>query len=483
MIVGSIAILIMVLSAWMLQRDASGLTADRVVLADTPATITRPDGAPASAVVTVAHGYAGSRQMMRAFTRTLARSGMIVVSYDAAGHGRNARPMLGDLTRVEGATERLADEAVAVTRAALDRPDIDGPVAMLGHSMATDVMIRAARRVDAAAVVAVSMYSDAVTTDEPAHLLILSGATEGRLRDVALDAARLVDPDASEGTTARAEGVSRRAVAVPWVGHVGVLYAPEALGEAQTWIAGAFGLEPTGSPSLYGLWTGLLLAGTVALAWPLAGLAGGVRIMPGPLPRRTVRMAALLPIPLTLGAVWVIPDRVGGVLGFGPLAALMIVWGGTQAIILWRGGVRPTWPDWRGLSVLAGWGLLFALLLDRYGASFWPTGPRFWLLALLLPGAWLVMACDAALARRLSWPARFALRATLVVTMLACIILVPSMGVAFTVLPVMILFWLVHGMAAHWLLDRTNGAAIAANLGLWLAWAIAASTPLVAGAV
>ena len=59
-------------------------------------------------------------------------------------------------------------------------------------------------------------------------------------------------------------------------------------------------------------------------------------------------------------------------------------------------------------------------------------------------------------------------------------LLAPRLGIAFTVLPVMVLFWCVYGLAGRWVAARTGPATSGLALGLILAWAIAASTPLVA---
>ena len=508
-----LALLGMAVAVWMLERDRAGLAVERLTLAGTPVTLTRPaDAEGGLPLVVVAHGYGGSRQMMRAFARALARAGLAVASYDALGHGRSRRPMSGDLTAVEGATERLVAQAVAVARAARDRPGVAGPVALLGHSMATDVVIRAAARLNGmdgvdgadgvaavAAVVAVSMYSDAVTAQAPARLLILSGAREGRLREAALRAVRLVDPDAREGETARsgppADPVARRAQAVPLVGHVGVLYAPEALRAARDWIAPVVGVAEggvaeggtttDGRPSAYGAYVALLLAATVASAWPLAGLAGRRRPRPAPLGRGASAAAILLPVPaamgLAVGLAAAMPTGALGLMGFGPLAAALSGWGAAQLAVLWRAGLRPVLPNGRGLMLLGGWSLLFALLLDRYGAAFLPVGPRVGAMALLLPGCLAVAIADAALARRARWPWRLAGRGLLLAALLGAMLFVPELGVAFTALPVLVLFWGVYGLAGRWALHRSNGAAVGLVLGAMLAWALAASTPMVAG--
>ena len=76
----------------------------------------------------------------------------------------------------------MADAAEALPTA--------GPLAgFLGHSMATDIVIREAEiRGDVPAVVAISMYSDAVAAEAPRRVSILSGAQETRLRTVTMEA-------------------------------------------------------------------------------------------------------------------------------------------------------------------------------------------------------------------------------------------------------------------------------------------------------
>jgi len=54
-----------------------------------------------------------------------------------------------------------------------------------------------------------------------------------------------------------------------------------------------------------------------------------------------------------------------------------------------------------------------------------------------------------------------------------------SLGLSFTALPVLVLFWLIYGTATQWIVvARGRRAGVA--LGIWLAWALAASTPLFA---
>ena len=66
----------------------------------------------------IAHGFAGSRQLMQSFALSFARNGYIAVTFDFAGHGRNTRSMNGDLELIEGATKRLMGDLGKVVAAA-----------------------------------------------------------------------------------------------------------------------------------------------------------------------------------------------------------------------------------------------------------------------------------------------------------------------------------------------------------------------------
>ena len=105
-------------------HDLSVTTLD---IAGTPATIYRPlDGKPAPAVV-IAHGFAGSRELMQPFAITLARNGYVAITFDFLGHGKNPHPLRGSITEAGGATKALVDQldtivAYAPRRAGRRRP-------------------------------------------------------------------------------------------------------------------------------------------------------------------------------------------------------------------------------------------------------------------------------------------------------------------------------------------------------------------------
>ena len=126
--------------------------------------------------------------------------------------------MSSDVMSVDGTTALLVAETRRVIAAARTLPEAK-QVALLGHLMATDIIVRASiaetkaeRPIDA--VVAISMLSQAVTADEPARLLVISGQWESFLRRAGLEAVHLVDPNVGEGDLAVAGSVTRRAVSL-----------------------------------------------------------------------------------------------------------------------------------------------------------------------------------------------------------------------------------------------------------------------------
>ncbi|MEM7710850.1 MAG: alpha/beta hydrolase, partial [Pseudomonadota bacterium] len=156
-------------------------------------------------------------------------------------------------------------------------------------------------------------------------------------------------------------------------------------------------------------------------------------------------------------------------------------WGLVQGIVLWRAGLRLDVARLIPALMLTGWSLgLFALALDRYGGAFLPTGPRLGVMALLLPAGLVFTLSDAALTRGARWPLRFGARLLPLLVLLGAMLLSPMLGVAFTVIPVVALYWLVFGTAAGWMASRAGHGSTGFVLGLLFAWSVATTTPMIA---
>jgi hypothetical protein len=475
LVIGVLALAIVALSVFMLERGRAGLVVTDLAVGTTPATFYHQPGS-AGPLVVVAHGFAGSRQLMQAYSLTLAQSGYSVLAFDFEGHGRNPVPMSGNVDAIEGTTQRLVDETLRVLAAGRALPEAGPGVALLGHSMATDIIARAAIDDGAVdAVVGISMFSQAVTAEEPARLLLISGQWEGMLRAAALTMARLVDPAAVEGATVTVGDVTRRVVVAPGVEHVGVLYSATGLHEARDWLDATFGRDSAGPVVAPGLWILLLLAGIVVLFRPLAGLlpVGPARPV---VPVRRFWAAVLLPsVAVPLVAVLVYRPFLP-VLVADYLMIHLALYGVAQLAIL------RVWPlprvVWVAVMALVVWGLaVFGLAIDRYAASFVPTAQRLGIIAALGVGTVPFMLADSLVAvdgwRRLV--ARLMFLASLAA---AAFMDLERLLFVLIILPVIGLFFLILGPLGRRVARQSGAGAAGLGLGVILAWALGVSFPL-----
>ncbi len=477
-----------VLSVLMLEHQRAGLQISSYSVGTTPVTLYQlPD--QTGPVVVVAHGFAGSRQIMQAYSLHLAQAGYRVLAFDFEGHGRNPVPMSGDITSVNGTTQLLVAETRRVIAAGRALPGAQ-KIALLGHSMATDIIVRASNAEAAAgtpidAVVAISMFSQAVTATEPKHMLVISGEWESLLRKSALDAVQLVDPKAVENGTAVAGDVTRGSFVAPRVEHVGVLFSPSAVNAAEDWLDSRFGRHGAGAAGHMGWWVLALLAGIVLGFRPLvAALPEGPKVPEVPI--RRFLLATLLPtvaVPLVITPFY---HNFMPVLVADYLMLHLALFGILQLTL--SGG----WRQWRSafpataVLVLAFWGIVvFGLALDRYAASFWPSAQRLPIIAALCLGTIPFMMADAYVThagRGALWR-RVAARILLFVSLgIAAFIDPDQLTFVVIVLPVFVLFFLVHGLMGRWIGQRSGALAAGLGLGLCLAWALGVSFPLFAHA-
>ena len=237
---------------WHLEAARSGLWITPLEVGSTPATVYRRTDTGKAPAVIIAHGFAGSRQLMEAYALTLAQAGYVAVSFDFEGHGRNPTPMSGDVTRVDGTTRLLESEIGRVTDAVLALPFVDGRVALLGHSMASDIIVRRALEDPrVAATVAISMFSEAVTKTEPRNLLMISrslGTAFSAKRTLSRTLGSPIPPRTKDETIgnpaaqhrqARSRGAWRRACERS-------LFAPPRCAEARSWLDAVFGRTSSG---------------------------------------------------------------------------------------------------------------------------------------------------------------------------------------------------------------------------------------------
>ncbi len=492
---------VIVVALVQLRSAGEGVREAYHVLADgTPVTTFLPEGGAAGPVVVIAHGFSGSRPLMRSFALAFARNGYAAATFDFSGHGRNPRPLAGSITETSGATLRLVDDVAEVT--AFARPLGDGRLAVLGHSMASDIVVRFAEaHPEVGATIAVSMFSPAVTARSPRNLLVIVGDWEAPLKREALRvlgltaAPGVAGPDETVGDP-RA-GAGRRVTFSPHVEHVGVLYSAHSLEEAVAWLDQSFGVRRPQPPVIpvLGPWVLALLGGAVMLAWPLSRLLPVVSQTPAGT-SLAWRQAWLLVLPLgvTPLVLRVVPTDILPVLVGDYLAAHFFLYGVVSllALLAVRRSARPfRFPPVSAralavatLAVLVYVGIALFWPLDRFVTSFVPGRHRLFLLAAMLVGTlpyfladeWITRGAHAA--RGLSIASKAAFLASLG---LAVALDPGRLFFLILIVPVMVPFFIAFGLLSRWIYRRTRSPLVGglANAVVF-AWAIAVTFPLLA---
>ncbi|WP_299845777.1 alpha/beta fold hydrolase [uncultured Roseovarius sp.] len=427
--------------------------------------------------IVVAHGFAGSQQMMQGYALPLARAGYRVFVFEFLGHGRNSTPMSGDVSAVDGTTQLLMEQVADVMNAVAPE---SGPVALIGHSMATDILVRvAASRDDVGPLVLISAFSQQVDDRVPDDLLLVVGAWEPRLRRFAEDRLQMVDPEARAGDTATNGIVLRRYVVAPFAEHVSVLQSRTGRRETLTWLDRA-----------YGRTSDITILST---GWAILGLLGGLVMLFRPicrlLPKREIphqslslgQTALVLTIPMLVAPVIAVTLDVDvlPVLVADYLALHMLVFGGVQLVLLRMWRIPASSLAWPALGVLLLACALFGFALDRYAANFWPTAERFWIIVAMMIGTLPYMTADAILTANQTVFRRLWTRASFLAS-LGIAVALDFEGLFFLMLiaPVLFLFYVVFGAMGRDASNRSGPLSSGLALGMVLAWALGVSFPI-----
>lgn len=475
----TIGLLISGAALYVLEGARAGVSMSKTHVGPTPVTIHEGDGP----TVVIAHGFAGSLQMMQGYALPLAQAGYRVLAFDFEGHGRHPVPMSGDVGSIDGTTRLLVEQTLQVVASAQS----DRPVALLGHSMATDILIRAAIQEPEliGPLVVISAFSQEVTADQPPSMLMITGAWEPGLRAFAQRAVAMVDPSIAEGELAQSGAVSRKAVVAPLAEHVGVLHSRPGRAEAVAWLNAYYGRTEVPAIPATGPWTLILLIAIVGLARPLS------RLLPArPDPARDAlsrsRFAAVLLVPALIApplAVWIDPQALP-VLVADHLAVHLGLFGLIQLALLRYFNVSFGRVSWIGVLAILVWGLgLFGLALDRYAANFLPIPERVVIIAAPALGAVPFMLADALVTD--------GGRASILRRVLARVAFLASLGFAVSldfqglfflimIAPVIVMFYALFGLVGRWVAQREGAMAAGIGLGLCLAWALGVSFPMFA---
>jgi pimeloyl-ACP methyl ester carboxylesterase len=494
-----IAIAAIVFGLFQLSRASDGLDIVRTRVGQTPVTIFQPAVKAAAPLIVIAHGFAGSQQLMQPFAETLARNGYIAITFDFLGHGRNPEPIHGDITEGETVTAELLRELSEVAAYAQKLPGGDGRLAVLGHSMASDIVVRFGEaNPDVQATVAVSVFSPVATATKPRNLLVIVGALEPlMLRNEGLRIINMAaDGKALPGETYGnfADGTARKLVLARGVEHIGVLYSRDSMEQTLEWMNAAFGRQQTGFIDSRGHWLALVFVGIIAMAWPLSSLlpVASSTQAGANLTWRPLLIATFTPALLTPMILWKMPTDFLPILLGDYLTLHFLIYGAlTAAVTFYLGGslkaltVGVAWFRIAIAAILvAAYNIIaFGLPIDSYVFSFLPIPSRVPLMAVIACGTvtyfvadeWMTRGDEARRGAYMLTKFGFLLSLTIAVVL-------NPMKLFFLaiIVPAILLLFLAFGLISHWSYKATRhplpGAL--ANAAVF-AWAISVTFPMI----
>ena len=283
---GALALLLTVPATLGIARGDEGLTRSATVVDGLPVTTLVADPGERSPVVVVAHGFAGSAQLMDDLGTSIARAGYATVLFDFTGHGANGDRL--PLTGTTGSADTLDGDLAAVVAWARTQPWADpAKVSLVGHSMGAASVVRYAvsdaggARVVTSTVALSLPSSGALPSGQPSvprDLLLLVGANEQqRFLDAALGGLRAAYPSGELGGSygSSADGSARGAVAVGRTDHITILFSTETAQRTVDWLDATVGAPSSGNTVGGGSigWLLLLSVGAAIGFIPLARLA------------------------------------------------------------------------------------------------------------------------------------------------------------------------------------------------------------------
>jgi dienelactone hydrolase len=536
-VIAAVAALALAAIAWSvlhLESARDGVRIEQRHVGAIPVTVFTPVSHEASGelpVVVIAHGFAGSQQLMQPFALTLARNGYLAVSFDFPGHGRHPVPLPGSLREHDALLAALLGAIDAVVAGTRSLPAAGSRVALLGHSMASDLVVRHAQaHPDIVATVGVSLVYGGAQPLAPRNLLALYGSLEP---DAVQAFGRQMVAGSAEAAIAGqtlgsfADGSARRYALAPGAEHISVLYHSSSLREALLWLDQAFGrgtrtdADPAAAgarvPAAFiaarGPALGVLFAGILALGWALAAALGRVgsdqrarlsasgrrsrhgRPATVPVSRGAWLIVVLTPALLTPLLLRVLPTSFLPILLgdylllhfalYGLLTVAGIVWLIRRAAIAAPQPPRISAAGAIAATAIVVWPVLaLGLPIDRWLFNLVPAEGRGTLIALMALGTLLWFAADEWLTRNPAAP-RFAYPVTkalfLVSLAIAVALDLSRLFFLIIIIPAILLLFIVFGLFSRWSWHATGSPWPAALSGaLAFAWGIAVTFPAVA---
>ena len=424
--------------------------------------------------VIIGHGFAGSKEMMRQIAYDVTEAGGNAVLFDFIGHGSNRQKLVNEPTEITGTTQQLVTQLSNIINLIYKKFGDEIKISLIGHSMASDIVVRASADKRIKSVVAISPYSTGITQDFPKDLLLISGQFESHLRSHALQMVKTFEPEAKENAEYTNGKIRRKASFIENTGHVSVIYAPQTTKIIIDWLK----LENYDRP----IWKN-------QIAWILIGITFiviGMSRLNTNLANKTISVLnnkkALISVSLATAislSSGLIQINFLPIFGFERIA----IYFGLVGLFAYLFSFSYQIPSLKidllyWLKLIMCFGIL-CFLIHRYIGSFSLSEIRITgFITLILPITLLSLVIEKLIASSSIWIAML-LRGLPIIGFSMLLILFPEQyGLMLTTVLIYILYFIVFGYIGKHQRKKIGYAAVGLAHGIFLSFAFAATNPI-----
>ena len=431
---------------------------------------------PSSKIFTIiCHGYAGSKEMMRQLALDISNAGSHAVIFDFIGHGSNSQKLVNNPTELSGTTQQLVDQLIGIINFLKTKYGSEVKINLIGHSMASDIVIRASENQNITSIAAISPYSTKVTASFPGDLLLTSGQFERHLRKHSLKFTQLVDPVAVENIEYSTGTIRRKASYTKNTGHVSVIYSPNTSSEIIEW----FDLENY-ERSIWATHIIWVLLGLTLITYGMSRLKVSNITFTQQQRHSSIRLTIVSISSLTIALFSSLLNyELFSVFGFGSIAAYFGL-NGLAILILCR-ETRDNLENFNFYSFLK---LVVAfsfltILINHFIGSYSIYNHRlFAFLIMIIPITIFCVAIENLIALSSTAIAIFIRIMPVIGFSILLAIFPEKYGVMFTTVPIYIFYFLVFGYIAKFQRNRMGSFTTGAANGIFLTFAFAATNPI-----
>ncbi len=424
----------------------------------------------------ICHGYGGSIEMMRQLAFDISSAGSNVILFDFIGHGTNQNLLVNQPERIEGTTKQLVDQLVSVIDKARFEFGDDADISLIGHSMASDIAIRASKYRDVSSVIAISPYSTAITENFPRDLLLISGQFEGHLRDASLEQVKKVEKNALEDAIVLSENFRRKASYIANAGHVSVVYAPQTSKEIIEWL----GLKQTKRTLITTQILWIALAAVLLLRFStklfiFESSPEHVQTLSFVNASLMMLAASVLAAPSAVISYSIIP-----ILGFSNLAYFFGFYALSLAIFCRLAGLDRKWIfDLRLFILVFATFLVISVFVNNFVGSFNLHEDRFLAFVTLLFPMTLFCVFSEQVINATRKHFAFIVRMIPIVGLALFIAIdLQKLGLMFTTIPIYVFYFIVFGYVGKFYRNHAGPFVVGICNGIFLSYAFAATNPL-----